>query len=84
MMVSGEDGPQHQGLGMSQKGHRLGQRGQWAQGHGMGRKETDPTAGERATLKEADQQQEDKKMADIPGGAQKRGPCPHERLLEES
>lgn len=69
---------------MSQKGHRLGQRGQWAQGHGMGRKETDPRAGERATLKEADQQQEDKKMADIPGGAQKRGPCPQERLLEES
>ena len=61
----------------------MGQRGQWAQGHGMGRKETDPTAGERATLKEADQQQEDKKMADIPGGAQKRGPCPQERLLEE-
>ena len=41
-------------------------------------------AGERATLEEADQWQVDKKMADIPGGAQRRGPCPQERLLEES
>ena len=47
----------------------------------MGRKETDPRAGKRATLEEADQQQVDKKMADIPGGSQIQGPLPSREAL---